>query len=69
MIRPVGVLLVCGYAVAIGRQVRQGRVGWPQALLSAVAIGAPAAATTLALVAYEAQMAKSMDARPADLFA
>ncbi|HEY1602834.1 MAG TPA: hypothetical protein VGG64_24735 [Pirellulales bacterium] len=57
MLRPVGVMVVCGYAIVAVRQAWQGQTSWRQAIGSTVLAGTPAALATLALLAYEAQTA------------
>ena len=57
MLRPVGVMAVCGYAIVVFRQAWQGQISWQRAIGTHAAGWQPAALATLALVAYEAHTA------------
>ena len=62
MIRPVGVLLVVGYAAVVCRQARLGRISWRRAVATTGLVGTPAAVAILALLLYEAHMAEIVGA-------
>ncbi|HVU89300.1 MAG TPA: hypothetical protein VHD36_18380 [Pirellulales bacterium] len=63
MIRPVGILIVTGYALVVFLQARGGRISWRRAVGTTFVLGAPAAVAIAALIAYEARTAAEYGTR------
>ncbi len=53
MIRPVGILVVTGYAVVVFLRARQGQMTWGRAIATTITAAAPAVAAIVALLLFE----------------
>lgn len=60
MIRPVGILIVTGYAVAALSDAWRGTISWRRALATTSALAAPAALAILALLVHETRAAEML---------
>ncbi|HEY4312634.1 MAG TPA: hypothetical protein VGN12_24505 [Pirellulales bacterium] len=63
MIRPVGILVLTGYAVVVFLKLRRGEMSWRRAIGTMFAIGTPAAVAIMALLVYEARNAAATGVR------
>jgi 4-amino-4-deoxy-L-arabinose transferase-like glycosyltransferase len=57
LVRPVGILIITGYALMMLSCVRQGRASWRRALATTSMVALPAALVVVSLLAYEAHTA------------
>jgi hypothetical protein len=53
MIRPVGILVVTGYAVVVFLRARQGQMRWRRAIATTITVAAPAVGAIVALLLFE----------------
>lgn len=63
MIRPVGILIVSGYAIVVFFRARAGQLSWRRAIATTAFLGLPAALAVAALIAYEARTAAEFGTR------
>ncbi len=63
MIRPVGILVVTGYAAVVFLLARKGQMTWLRAVATTIGVGAPAVAAILALLLFEEHNATTYGTR------